>query len=61
MAELHFGHHIAKGAFGDLYAGTYHGMDVAIKQIREDAGSPQCYQEFLQVLPRVVSVKHVCD
>lgn len=49
MAELEFGHHIAKGAFGDLFYGTYHSMEVAIKQIREDAGSPQCYQEFLQV------------
>eukprot|EP00884_Botryococcus_braunii_P004692 jgi/Botrbrau1/14223/Bobra.0254s0012.1 len=58
MAELQFGHHIAKGAFGDLFYGTYHGTEVAIKQIREDAGSPQCIQEFLQEVAMMRKARH---
>lgn len=49
MTQLKFGRHLAKGAFGDLYHGTYHGTEVAIKEIRDSPDSPQYFQEFLQV------------
>ncbi len=50
MAHLKYGQHLAKGAFGDLYHGTYHGTEVAIKEIRDNVEAPQSFQEFLQVI-----------
>lgn len=55
MEQLEYKGHLAKGAFGDLYFGTYHGMEVAIKEIRDSPDSPQQLQEFVQVLDAGVS------
>ncbi|CAM0901585.1 unnamed protein product [Alopecurus aequalis] len=48
----------ASGSSGDLYRGTYHGMDVAIKYLRAEHVNDSSNVEFLQEIMILRSVKH---
>ncbi|RLM66738.1 serine/threonine-protein kinase STY8-like isoform X1 [Panicum miliaceum] len=49
---------IASGSSGDLFRGTYHGMDVAIKFLRAEHVNDSSKVEFLQEIMILKSVNH---
>jgi len=49
---------IASGSSGDLFRGTYHGMDVAIKFLRAEHVNDSSKVEFLQEITILKSVNH---
>ncbi|KAL6651734.1 hypothetical protein ACP70R_010659 [Stipagrostis hirtigluma subsp. patula] len=49
---------IASGSSGDLYRGTYHGVDVAIKFLRTEHVNDSSKVEFLQEIMILRSVNH---
>ncbi|WVZ87779.1 hypothetical protein U9M48_034364 [Paspalum notatum var. saurae] len=55
---LQIGERIASGASGDLYRGTFHGMDVAIKFLRTEHVNDSSKVEFLQEIMILKSVNH---
>ncbi|XP_034588525.1 serine/threonine-protein kinase STY8 isoform X2 [Setaria viridis] len=55
---LQIGEKIASGSSGDLFRGTYHGMDVAIKFLRAEHVNDSSKLEFLQEVTILKSVNH---
>ncbi|KAJ4786516.1 hypothetical protein LUZ62_037762 [Rhynchospora pubera] len=55
---LHIGEKIASGSSGDLYHGTYHGHDVAIKFLRSEHLNNSLEVEFLQEVSILRNVDH---
>ncbi|CAL5024588.1 unnamed protein product [Urochloa decumbens] len=55
---LQVGEKIASGSSGDLFRGTYHGMDVAIKFLRAEHVNDSSKVEFLQEIMILKSVNH---
>ncbi|CAM0144902.1 unnamed protein product [Urochloa decumbens] len=55
---LQIGEKIASGSSGDLFRGTYHGMDVAIKFLRAEHVNDSSKVEFLQEIMILKSVNH---
>ncbi|XP_066344915.1 serine/threonine-protein kinase STY8-like isoform X1 [Miscanthus floridulus] len=55
---LQIGEKIASGSSGDLYRGTYQGMDVAVKFLRTEHVNDSSKVEFLQEIIILKSVNH---
>ncbi|XP_042443451.1 serine/threonine-protein kinase STY46-like isoform X1 [Zingiber officinale] len=55
---LKFGNKVASGSYGDLYRGTYHSQDVAIKVLRPERVNIDMQREFAQEVFIMRKVRH---
>ncbi|XP_074591011.1 serine/threonine-protein kinase STY46-like isoform X2 [Curcuma longa] len=55
---LKFGNKVASGSYGDLYRGTYHSQDVAIKVLKPECVNIDMQREFAQEVFIMRKVRH---
>ncbi|WOK94658.1 serine/threonine-protein kinase STY46 [Canna indica] len=56
--QLKFGSKVASGSYGDLYRGTYHSQDVAIKVLKPERVNVDMQREFAQEVYIMRKVRH---
>jgi serine/threonine protein kinase len=56
--EIEFGRHLADGAFGAVYEGTWRGADVVVKQVLTDQNCAETRAQFRQEVDLWYSLNH---